>query len=37
MDGPFLDWALEAFAGSVAAAELYEGPYGVLSAVDNRH
>ena len=37
MDGPFLAWALEAFAGYVAADELYEGPYCVLSAVDNRH
>ena len=36
MDGPFLDWALEAFSGYVAADELYEGPYCVLSAVDNR-
>lgn len=36
MDGVFLDWALEAFSGSVAVDELYEGPYCVLSAVDNR-
>ena len=36
MDGAFLDWALEAFSGYVAADELYEGPYWVLSAVDNR-
>ena len=36
MDGTFLDWALEAFSGYVAADELYEGPYCVLSAVDNR-
>lgn len=36
MDGAFLDWALEAFSGYVAADELYEGPYCVLSAVDNR-
>lgn len=36
MDGPFPDWALEAFSGYVAADELYEGPYCVLSAVDNR-
>ncbi len=36
MDGAFLDWALEAFAGYVAADELSEGPYCVLSAVDNR-
>src|SRR4030095_11172513 len=37
MEGTFLDWALEAFSGYVAADELYEGPYCVLSAVDNRH
>jgi hypothetical protein len=36
MDGAFLNWALQAFAGYVAADELSEGPYCVLSAVDNR-
>ena len=36
MDGAFLDWALAAFSGYVAADELYEGPYCVLSVVDNR-
>jgi hypothetical protein len=36
MSGAFLDWALETFSGYVAADELYEGPYCVLSAVDNR-
>jgi hypothetical protein len=36
MSGAFLDWALEAFSGYVAVDELYEGPYCVLSAVDNR-
>ncbi len=36
MDGAFLDWALETFSGYVAVDELYEGPYCVLSAVDNR-
>jgi hypothetical protein len=36
MDGALLDWALAAFSGYVAADELYEGPYCVLSAVDNR-
>jgi hypothetical protein len=36
MRGAFLDWALEAFSGYVAVDELYEGPYCVLSAVDNR-
>jgi hypothetical protein len=36
MDGAFLNWALQAFSGYVAADELYEGPYCVLSVVDNR-
>ena len=36
MRGAVLDWAWETFSGYVAAAELYEGPYCVLSAVDNR-
>jgi len=36
MDGAFLDWALEDFSGYVAVDALYEGPYCVLSAVDNR-
>jgi hypothetical protein len=36
MTGAFLEWALEAFSGYVAVDELYEGRYGVLSAVDNR-
>jgi hypothetical protein len=36
MSGAFLAWALEAFSGYVAVDELYEGPYCVLSAVDNR-
>jgi hypothetical protein len=36
MSGTFLDWALATFSGYVAADELYEGPYCVLSAVDNR-
>jgi hypothetical protein len=31
-----LEWALEAFSGYAAVDELYEGPYCVLSAVDNR-
>jgi hypothetical protein len=31
-----LDWALADFAGDVAAAELYAGPFGILSAVDKR-
>jgi hypothetical protein len=36
MDSDFLDWALADFSGSVAAEELYDGPFGMLSAVDNR-
>ncbi len=36
MTGALLDWALETFAGDVAADELYEGPSWVRSAVDNR-
>jgi hypothetical protein len=36
MDGVFLDWALASFSGYVAADELSEGPYCVLSVVDNR-
>src|SRR6266849_5916259 len=36
MDGAFLDWALEAFAGYVAADALSEGPSCVLAAVDHR-
>jgi len=35
-EGAFLDGALAAFAGYVAADELYEGPSCVLSAVDKR-
>ena len=36
MDTAFLDWALADFSGYVAADELYDGPFCVLSAVDNR-
>lgn len=36
MDPEFLDWALAAFSGYVAADELYDGPFCILSAVDNR-
>jgi hypothetical protein len=36
MDSTFLDWALATFAGYVAADALSEGPYCVLSVVDNR-
>src|SRR5512132_2840966 len=36
MDTDFLDWALTDFSGYVAADELYDGPFGIRSAVDNR-
>jgi hypothetical protein len=36
MDTDFLDWALADFSGYVAADELYDGPFCVLSVVDNR-
>jgi transposase len=36
MQSAFLEWALAAFSGYAAVDELYEGPYCVLSAVDNR-
>jgi Transposase len=32
----YLDWALEDFSGYLAADELYDGPFCVLSAVDAR-
>jgi hypothetical protein len=36
MDGDFLNWAFANFSGYVAADELYDGPFCILSAVDNR-
>src|SRR5262249_31915711 len=33
----YLDWALADFSGSLAADELYDGPFCVLSAVDAHH
>src|SRR5918912_4215936 len=36
MDTEFLDWALADFSGYVAADALYDGPFCILSAVDNR-
>jgi hypothetical protein len=36
LDTDFLDWALAAFSGYVAADELYDGPFCILSVVDNR-
>jgi hypothetical protein len=34
--GPYLHWALADFSGYIAADELYDGPFCVLSIVDNR-
>src|SRR4029077_4483407 len=34
MDTAYLDWALADFSGYVAADELYDGPFCVLSVVD---
>jgi transposase-like protein len=34
--GRYLDWALADFSGYIAADELYDGPFCVLSIVDNR-
>jgi len=36
MDPDFLDWALTDFSGDVAADAVYDGPFCMLSAVDNR-
>jgi hypothetical protein len=36
MASDYLDWALDDFSGYVAVDELYDGPFCVLSAVDNR-
>jgi hypothetical protein len=36
MGSDYLDWALDGFSGYIAADELYDGPYCVLSIVDNR-
>jgi hypothetical protein len=35
IDADYLDWALDSFSGYIAADELYDGPYCVLSIVDN--
>ena len=32
----YLDWALDGFSGYIAADELDDGPFCVLSIVDNR-
>jgi len=36
IDPAYLDWALSDFSGYIAADELYDGPFCVLSIVDNR-
>jgi Transposase len=36
METSYLDWALADFSGYLAADELYDGPFCVLSIVDNR-
>jgi hypothetical protein len=36
METSSLDWALADFSGYIAADELYDGPFCVLSIVDNR-
>jgi hypothetical protein len=36
IEGDYLDWALRNFSGYIAADELYDGPFCVLSIVDNR-
>ena len=36
MGTTYLDWGLADFSGSIAADELYDGPFSVLSIVDNR-
>jgi hypothetical protein len=35
-EAAYLDWALDGFSGYLAADELYDGPFCVLSAVDAR-
>ena len=36
IDTDYLDWALSDFSGYIAADELYDGPFSILSIVDNR-
>src|SRR5213595_3763156 len=36
METSYLDWALADFSGYIAIDELYDGPFCVLSIVDNR-
>src|SRR5512136_1317135 len=35
LEGEYLDWALAGFSGYIAADEVYDGPFCVLSIVDN--
>ena len=36
IDADYFDWALADFSGYIAADELYDGPFCILSIVDNR-
>ena len=36
IEADYLDWALRGFSGYIAVDELYDGPFCVLSIVDNR-
>ena len=36
IEGAYVDWALADFSGYIAADELYDGPFCILSIVDNR-
>jgi hypothetical protein len=36
IDADYLDWALSDFSGYIAADELYDGPFCILSIVDNQ-
>ena len=36
IESNYLDWALAEFSGYIAADELYDGPFCILSIVDNR-
>jgi hypothetical protein len=36
MDAEYLDWALVQFSGYIAIDEVYDGPFCILSLVDNR-
>ncbi|MBI4565456.1 MAG: hypothetical protein HY716_12250 [Planctomycetes bacterium] len=37
IEADYLDWALRGFSGYIAIDELYDGPFCVLSIVDNRN